>query len=594
MSAARHIGMSLALGIVAVALLLLSGITDSPSVAAPPRAPAGSCGAVSCTYYLPLVMVPAAPLQAEVTQGVQQPDNSVMLIAGRTTYVRVTITSTVAYAGVNAYLYGSRNGASLPGSPIAALNNPRTLKATANRAALNDTFNFVLPESWASGTIDLWATASNSTGYSYASTSERFAFTAADPMNVTVIPIAYTCSGGGTSVPAPPYNYLIDYTLRTYPLPYIITAVGSNLSYTGPCEGGIPNPGYNNWVDLLNLVTQRWQAAGRPDNYYYGLLNVYCEYGCISGIGWVGGYKAAVGFSGIGPSHYGASETHAHEVGHNHGRGHAPGCYAADPDPNFPYVSGGKGYIGNAANPNYGFDINSRAIYPYPNYYDFMSYCEPTWVSDYTYEALWAYDAAYRASSREPLGERALLVAGQITAGGVAFRPAYPLDAPTYQPAPGDYTLELLDGAGRVVAAYPFAPVAASADRYPPATGDEYQGFVLSLPPADGVEALRVRHGEAVLGLLQPGPHPPVLSAESVHLEGDALRWQASDPDGDALHYAVRVSADGGATWELVAIDLTMPYLALETARWRGADLLVEVIASDGLHATTLRTGWGW
>lgn len=593
MSATRCIGISLALGIVAAALLLLPGITDSSSAAAP-RAPAGSCGAVSCTYYLPLVVVPALPLRAEVTQGVQQPDNSVMLIAGRTTYVRVTVTSTVAYAGVNAYLYGSRDGVALPGSPIAALNNPRTLKATVNRAVLNDTFNFVLPESWAGGRIDLWATASNGAGYSYVSDSERFTFTAADPMNVTVIPIVYTCAGGGTSVPAPPYDYLIDYTLRTYPLPYIITAVGASLSYTGPCDSGVPNPTYPDWVELLYRVTGRWQAAGGPDNYYYGLLNVYCDYGCISGIGWVGGYKAAVGFSGIGPSHYGASETHAHEVGHNHGRPHAPGCYANDPDPSFPYVSDGKGYIGNAANPNYGFDINSRVIYPYPNYYDFMSYCEPTWVSDYTYEALWAYDATYRAASPAPLGERALLVAGAVTADGVTFRPAYLLDAPAYQPEAGDYTLELLDGAGRVIAAYPFAPAVASVDRYPPAAGGEYQGFVLSLPPADGVVALRVRRGETVLGLLQPGPRPPVLSVEGAYLEDNALRWQASDPDGDALHYAVRVSADGGATWELVAIDLATPYLALDSGHWRGADLLIEVIASDGLHAATLRTGWGW
>jgi len=592
----KQIGVSLVLGGVAVAVvvLLLSGVAD-PSAAAPLRAPAGSCGEVSCTYYLPLVAVPSLPPQFEVTQGVQQPDNSVMLVAGRPTYVRLTLTSTTAYAGVSAWLYGSRGGVDLPGSPIAALNNPRTLQPTVNRAVLNDTFNFALPASWASGSISLWATASNGAGYSYVSSAAQFQFAATDPMNVTVIPIAYTCTnGGGTRTPAPPYDYLVDYTFRTYPVPYIITAVGANLSYSGPCTGGVPDPDYGDWVNLLNGITNRWVAAGQPDNYYYGLLDVYCDYGCISGLGWVGGYKAAVGFSGFGPTHEGASETHAHEVGHNHGREHSPGCGADDPDPAYPYVSGGKALIGNAAHPNYGFDIDSRAIYPYSSYYDIMSYCSPEWVSDWTYQALWAYDATYRASLSEPLGERSLLIAGQIGAEGVVFRPAYLLEAPAYPPQAGDYTVELLDGRGRVIAAYPFDPLTAVVDLYPPAPGPEYRAFVLSLPPAEGVEAVRVRQDDAVLGLLQPGSRPPVLKAESVRLQGDVLHWQASDADGDALHYAVRVSADGGATWELVAIDLATPSLALEAERWEGADLLIEVIASDGLHTTTLRTGGSW
>ncbi len=582
----KRVGVSLVLGFVAAALLLLPVVAD-PSGAAPlpERTPAGSCGAVSCTVYLPLVFKPPVPLQVEVTQGVQQPDNSVQLIAGRPTYVRMTLTSTVAHTGVNAWLYGSRGGVPLPGSPLAALNNPRTLKATVNRAVLGDTFNFALPTSWASGSIDLWASASNGAGYSYTSSPKTFTFSAAAPMNVTVVPIRYTCTSGGsgTVTPASPYDYLTDYTFRTYPVPSINRTVRASLSYSGPCQGGVPNPAYGDWVNLLNLVTSAWTGDGRPNSYYYGLLDVYCQYGCISGIGWVGGYKAAVGFTGIGSSHYGASETHAHEVGHNHGREHAPGCYASDPDPSYPYVSDGKGFIGNAAHPNYGFDINSLAIYPYASYYDVMGYCDPAWISDYTYEALWAYDAAYRATLPEPLS-------GELNPDGVVFRPAYLLDVPAYLPEPGDYTLELLDGVGRVIAAYPFAPVTAVADLYPPAPGGEYQAFSLSLPFAEGVEAVRVRRGEDVLGLLQPGHRPPVLAAAGVRLQGGELRWQGSDPDGDALHYWVRVSADGGATWETVGIDLATPSLALDGEHWRGADLLVEVIASDGLHTATLRT----
>ena len=111
-----------------------------------PFASAAPCGAVSCTTFLPLVLNgnPLLP-QFEVTQGVQQPDNHISLVANRTTFVRYTLTSATPQANVRAWLYGTRNGSPLPGSPIAALNNPRTLKATADRAVLNDTFNFKLP-----------------------------------------------------------------------------------------------------------------------------------------------------------------------------------------------------------------------------------------------------------------------------------------------------------------------------------------------------------------------------------------------------------------------------------------------------------------
>jgi hypothetical protein len=127
------------------------------------------------------------------------------------------------------------------------------------------------------------------------------------------------------------------------------------------------------------------------------------------------GCKAAVGYNGFGPQHLGASETHAHEVGHNHGRWHAPGCGASQPDPSYPYVSDGKGYIGNTAFQNYGFDIQEQSVYPYDSTYDMMSYCGPEWISDYTYEALWAYDRSQAATiSKEAPPEYGLMISGWI------------------------------------------------------------------------------------------------------------------------------------------------------------------------------------
>jgi len=150
-----------------------------------------------------------------------------------------------------------------------------------------------------------------------------------------------------------------------------------------------------------------------------------------SGIGWIGYYKAAVGWTGWNSAHDGASETHAHEVGHNHGRQHAPGCSAANPDPNYPYTDGnGQSPIGNAGAPNYGFDVyGSQTIYPYTDYYDIMGYCDPVWISDYTYEAILTYaqqNNLMRLTQPEPV----LLVSGILDENDTTatLRPALTFD----------------------------------------------------------------------------------------------------------------------------------------------------------------------
>jgi len=152
------------------------------------------------------------------------------------------------------------------------------------------------------------------------------------------VPIAYTCTSGGsgTTTPTGPFDYVTDFTFRIYPVPDIALATHASISYSGPCINGVPDPSYGDWIDMLDDVTDLWWNEGRPNSYYYGLVKIDCSGGCISGIGWVGGLKAAVGFDGIGSQHYGASTTHAHEVGHNHDREHSPGCGADDPDPNYP------------------------------------------------------------------------------------------------------------------------------------------------------------------------------------------------------------------------------------------------------------------
>ncbi|HET7377437.1 MAG TPA: hypothetical protein VFK30_12060, partial [Anaerolineae bacterium] len=472
-----------------------------------------SCQTVSCTTFLPLIRKspPVIPAEFEVTQAVQQPNNSVILVANRTTYVRFTLTTTNLTDNVSADLYGlDSNDLPLPGSPLAAINNPRTLTASANRAALGDTFNFKLPAAWTSGSIKLSARASNSAGYDVSTATEPFQFVSANPMHVTIIPIHYTCNNYANTAytPAAPFGYLTNYTYRIYPVPAIITSTHSTTNYSGPCSSVGPVPSYQDWKNILSAITDNWSADGSPNNYYYGLITIDCGGFCIAGIGWIGGYKAAVGFTGFGAAHTDAGETHAHEVGHNHGRDHAPGCGTSG-DLAYPYLnSSGDGIIGNSSHQNFGFDILAPQIHPYNTYYDIMNYCTPQWVSDYTYAGLYNFDNVILNSAQSrPLSNRSFLISGSIDPGSdqATIQSVYALDVPAALPPRGDHTLELLNAQGNIIAAYSFKPTLAHADRFPSGSSGVLTGFHLNIPYVDNVASIRIRRGSMILGQLGSG-----------------------------------------------------------------------------------------
>jgi hypothetical protein len=146
----------------------------------------------------------------------------------------------------------------------------------------------------------------------------------------------------------------------------------------------------NIWSDCLTLVrSRRTSDKVASDVYYMGVvtpassLNAYCGSACIAGIGYVATgatastTRAALALGYI-PQGLGSI---AHELGHNHGLEHSPGCGADQADPGFPYVTKGVAYIGWV-----GWDNQSPTKFLDPaKYTDIMAYCDPVWVSDYVY-----------------------------------------------------------------------------------------------------------------------------------------------------------------------------------------------------------------
>ena len=145
--------------------------------------------------------------------------------------------------------------------------------------------------------------------------------------------------------------------------------------------------GFDELLDAM--VTLRVADKAPKELYYYGAFanassfDSYCGGGCVTGLCGLSDdpndatVRACVGVGFTGKY---TADTMAHEVGHAHGRYHAPCGGAAGADAKYPY-SGAK--IGS-----WGYDVNTKALLSPTKYVDLMSYCEPTFISDYGFQQL--------------------------------------------------------------------------------------------------------------------------------------------------------------------------------------------------------------
>lgn len=143
--------------------------------------------------------------------------------------------------------------------------------------------------------------------------------------------------------------------------------------------------------ELLNQLRSLRLRDRPPDNVYYlGLyqpapsFRAFCASVCVLGLApqtirTNADDQIAVGAFFETSQSY---DTMAHELGHAHGRGHSPCDSGIKPkglDANYPVPNGAIG--------DYGWDSRTSEIVS-PTRKDVMGYCEPRWISSYTYREL--------------------------------------------------------------------------------------------------------------------------------------------------------------------------------------------------------------
>ena len=160
---------------------------------------------------------------------------------------------------------------------------------------------------------------------------------------------------------------------------------------------------------------------------------------------------------------------------------------------------------------------------------------------------------------------------------------------------PSRVALVLYDGAGRELARHPLARTGP-----PPDEGRRPSfSFVEWVPAPDGLAraALLGDGGAPVLAQRSATPAAPQVEivgpGAGAALNGPfAVEWRGGDADGDALHYDVLASPDGGATWNVLARQLAGTRLELRSDQLPASRRTrLRVVASDGFRATQADTG---
>ncbi len=216
------------------------------------------------------------------------------------------------------------------------------------------------------------------------------------PLRITIVPIQpNTLMGGSFDVGPEQLAEIETDVLAQMPLSRV------ELTVREPVRWPDDLTAFSSWNQLVLLLANlREQDGANPDEYYYGMIpwNPNLALGGLAAtLSDTPFWRVSIGVRGS------RSNVMLHEMGHVLGRRHTPCGDPGGPDPFYPYD--------NAILNNTGYDYVSADFVNGTTTFDFMSYCQPVWTSDYTYTAIFkevralndSLAAPYSPATRQPV-----------------------------------------------------------------------------------------------------------------------------------------------------------------------------------------------
>ncbi|MDP9382060.1 MAG: Ig-like domain-containing protein, partial [Chloroflexota bacterium] len=577
----------------------------------------------------------------EVTQAIQDLDNSVVLVAGKRTFVRAHVETNKFVSSITARLSaelpdGSRLGAPIP--PNNQTGGIDLLPSPSNREDLEGSFYFELPKSWIVAGQTKFHVEINpvippavapsgpqETDYTNNSMdSPVLTFQSTKPFKLTLVRVMYKKDGKWAAYP--PRGPVLADIKNMLP-------VGS-VQVT---EQDIEVP----FVDLSDVHDSlRWPLVNEVIAFLRDLGLVTADedaliYGMASETNGGGSAFSAPGNIASGGPDGG---TAVHEIAHLLGRQHVyvdpdlPGCLGTAVKIPFiqpyPYPDGIIGGPDGDRQRFVGFEVENY-VSKAPtvlgsNYRDIMSYCLPQWISDFTYTALrdqiqtrfssaTGTQGAQQAGSQLAMSDHAIdshLLsihdsvndppgAGFLTVYGIVddetqtlpslrlSRQAQVAHVPPREPGP--YHIRLFDAGGAQIGDYPFTPSPSTESKNILMMGQ----IVPFAPGTRRIAIVSDAAGREIATAPVSANAPTVKITDrdggvSLPLSGTVtLGWQGADADGDSLKYTVQYSADGGTTWQALAVDVSSTSLTIDSARLPAtggaSNGIFRVVANDGV-----------
>jgi hypothetical protein len=336
----------------------------------------------------------------------QAAQSDIPLIAGRPALVRLSYQRESGYDGAPITARFTLEGR----EPLVVTSSGGLTQDSADRT-LGSTFNFELPGdvvgqqlSFSAELLQEGGTGSAASRYPAPSGFASVAVAGRlNKLRVKIVPYAYGADGSNR-VPDTGGTALDRIRKKLFAL-YPVSDVEVTVREPVPWQNAI-SPNGSGWSAVLqNTESLRSREVGaNSDVYYYAMFNPaasftsFCRGGCVLGLANANGrgiaslrYASGIGFPGY------VEGTMAHELGHSHGRLHAPcapGNQIDGVDPGFPHQGARLG--------DWGYDLAAERLIDPNTYTDIMGYCQNQFVSDYTYKALFARGSRINLMSHAP------------------------------------------------------------------------------------------------------------------------------------------------------------------------------------------------
>ena len=551
----------------------------------------------------------------EVTQTIQDMAHTVPLVAGKTTIVRLYLDRpdpSVAVVRGEIEISGDGASAAVPSLDTMEIDPALNGDLLARRVEFAKSLNFMLPpevNSAGTWTVRVTRIVTADTGATLTDAgppvSRTFDLLDVPPLRIRVV--SFRHQGGNPVREFEPraldHEMFASWLRRAFPVANVnISRVTTDAARVWPFSAIDIN------AQLTAMRNLDVASGGDPLTHYIGMVadgggRTFMR-GRASAIPTVSD-PSAVASAPVGAAMYpwdtdgSYGDWYAsHELAHTFGRTHlGTACGDSPGDPDYPFP---EGALSGADDAFVGVDVGDSAlglpmrIYRGSSARDVMSYCDPIWMSSYTYDAIRQriVDEAGAAGPAIPVfleidmaePGRWLSVVGTVDLtdrrGSIDFvQPLVAADVPAA--VPSAVTLVLFDENGQELETVP-ARVKLDPCRDP----DEHEEGVVDtlVPHPDTLARIELRIG---------GEPVASFSAPSAVAEPSLLAIEAAEEAAAAaenLRFNVQVSADGGETWQTVALGVTDPDAqAIKRTDFPGVKTLRRrVLATNGFRTWTV------